>query len=117
MNAGAKWIKWLTVAFGVAVVSPVVMMVFGPVGFTIVVIVGALYSAPMFIRALAATYPTHFRADAFEAARKTKNAGKLPLALLLLVVGAARPGEAEAAVYLDEAPAVCVGVDFIAQEC
>ncbi len=98
MNAGAKWKKWLTVALGASIVAPVVMLWLGPGAFTVFLVVVAVCSASMFGHAVAATFPRHF---------PRQHGGKLPLAFLLLAVGAANPNEAEAAVYPGEAPAVC----------
>ena len=109
MSAVAMWLKWLAVAAVVTVVALLVMFVFGPVAFTVVIVAGSLYGAPLFVRAMAKTFPGHF---------PRKYGGTLPLAFLLLAVGAASPGEAEAAVYPGQAEAVCiVGADGIPQDC
>ena len=108
MSAGAMWLKWLAVAAVLAVVAPLAM-VFGPVAFTVVVVAGCLCGVPLYVRAMAKTFPRYF---------PRKYGGTLPLAFLLLAVGAASPGEAEAAVYPGQAEAVCiVGADGIPQDC
>lgn len=111
MNAKAKWKRWLMVALGASIVAPVVMLWLGPGAFTVFLVVVAVCSAPMFGRAVAATFPRHF---------PRKHGGTLPLAFLLLASGAVNPSEARAAVYPGETPAVFVCSTSnagIVQEC
>ena len=111
MNAGAKWVKWLTFAGALAVLLPV-SAILSPIAFGCVLVLGVIYGGLLFTRALVATFPKAFD-------RKHERKRSLPVLLALVVVGTS-PDNAEAAVYPGESVPVCVGMvgaQYWSEEC